>query len=294
MDKALKQRLVGASVLIALAVIVLPMLLSGQPDGQQETRSIEVPPKPSELSFETRRFPVGQAGTSESVRETENQLDTLKPDPIPAPVKVEPNAGPVPDGNRPQSAPDRNAVENEGSTDSGESGEVQGRYLVQVASFSTVENTNNLSNRLKEDGLPVLLDTIEADAGVLHRVRVGPFDELSAANAALETIQGRTPDLEPRIIDLRPEVGAPVTEPSDPLVRWVVQAGSFAERDNADSLEFDLKEQGYPAYTVVVTETSGVRYKVRIGPMIERQAAVDMATELGEKLNLDGIVMSVE
>ena len=29
MDKALKQRLVGASVLIALAVIVLPMLLGG-------------------------------------------------------------------------------------------------------------------------------------------------------------------------------------------------------------------------------------------------------------------------
>ena len=33
MDKALKQRLVGASVIIALAVVVLPMLLSGRPEG---------------------------------------------------------------------------------------------------------------------------------------------------------------------------------------------------------------------------------------------------------------------
>ena len=60
MDKALKQRLVGASVLIILAVIVLPMLLSGRSDTlKQESRQIELPPKPEELSIETRRFPVG-------------------------------------------------------------------------------------------------------------------------------------------------------------------------------------------------------------------------------------------
>ncbi len=60
MDKALKQRLVGASVLIILAVIILPMLLSGRSDTlNTESRQIELPPKPEELSFETRRFPVG-------------------------------------------------------------------------------------------------------------------------------------------------------------------------------------------------------------------------------------------
>ena len=60
MDKALKQRLVGASVLIILAVIVLPMLLSGRSDTlKQESRQIELPVKPEELSVETRRFPVG-------------------------------------------------------------------------------------------------------------------------------------------------------------------------------------------------------------------------------------------
>ena len=52
MDKALKQRLVGASVLIILAVIVLPMLLSGRSDTlKQESRQIELPSKPEELFF---------------------------------------------------------------------------------------------------------------------------------------------------------------------------------------------------------------------------------------------------
>ena len=50
MDKALKQRLVGATVLIILAVIVLPMLLSGRSDTlKQESRQIELPPKPEEI-----------------------------------------------------------------------------------------------------------------------------------------------------------------------------------------------------------------------------------------------------
>ena len=61
MDKALKQRLVGASVLIALAVVVLPMLLGGRPgDKTQQAQKIELPPQPAELDFETRRYPVGE------------------------------------------------------------------------------------------------------------------------------------------------------------------------------------------------------------------------------------------
>ena len=53
MDIALKQRLVGASVLIALAVIVLPMLLGGRPEGTvTESRNIEIPEQPGELKFE--------------------------------------------------------------------------------------------------------------------------------------------------------------------------------------------------------------------------------------------------
>ena len=61
MDIALKQRLVGASVLIALAVVVLPMLLGGRPESDvQETQTIELPPQPSELDFQTRRYPIGE------------------------------------------------------------------------------------------------------------------------------------------------------------------------------------------------------------------------------------------
>lgn len=287
MDKALKQRLVGASVLIALAVIVLPMLLSGQPDGQQETRSIEVPPKPSELSFETRRFPVGQTASAQDASEPEGTISETQPNAVPT---LPAPASPEPDGES-DAAPPAPA---ESPVPDSQPASSPGRYLVQVASFSTTDNANNLARRLRSDGLPVLLDTVESAVGILHRVRVGPFDELGQANQALDTIRSRTPDVNPRIFDLRPDEAAPLTEPSDPLVRWVVQAGSFSEQENADSLVAKLKQAGFAAYRVTTADASGTLFKVRIGPEIERQAALDIAEELGRKMNLDGIVMSVD
>ena len=291
MDKALKQRLVGASVLIALAVVVLPMLLSGQPDSQQETRSIDMPPKPSELSFETRRFPVGeqvrdepsivevQPEESSAVNETTIQI--TKPDS--AVPEIETVDMPSETVATPPEVIQSN-VELPGP----------GRYLVQVASFSTTSNANRLSARLKADGLEVMMDTIDAAVGTLHRVRVGPYDRLDQANEAMSLIRSRTPDVNPRVIDLRPDESAPVTDPSDPLVRWVVQVGSFENQVNADGLVSQLRSKGFSAYSIAVTDSERTRFKVRVGPEIKRESAIKIATDIGGKLGLDGMVISVD
>ena len=291
MDKALKQRLVGASVLIALAVVVLPMLLSGQPDNRQETRSIEVPPKPSELSFETRRFPVGeQANDQPSVVEIETAQE--------AETVTSGNQAADPDKARTETGIPAEAAETEEAVANQPAivDELQqpGRYLVQVASFSTTANANRLATRLKADGLEVMMDTISAAVGTLHRVRVGPYNRIDEANEAMSLIRSRTPDVNPRIIDLRPDESAPVTDPSDPLVRWVVQVGSFENQANAENLVSQLRTTGFSAYSISVSEPGRTRYKVRVGPEIERQSAVRIATDIRNKLNLDGIVISVD
>ncbi len=291
MDKALKQRLVGASVLIALAVVVLPMLLSGQPDNRQETRSIEVPPKPSELSFETRRFPVGeQANDQPSVVEikTAQETETVTS----GSQAADPDKARTETGIPAEAAETEEAVANQPAFV--EELQQPGRYLVQVASFSTTANANRLATRLKADGLEVMMDTISAAVGTLHRVRVGPYNRIDEANEAMSLIRSRTPDVNPRIIDLRPDESAPVTDPSDPLVRWVVQVGSFENQANAENLVSQLRTTGFSAYSISVSEPGRTRYKVRVGPEIERQSAVRIATDIRNKLNLDGIVISVD
>jgi DedD protein len=169
-----------------------------------------------------------------------------------------------------------------------------GRYLVQVASFSNPGNANNLAAILRENQLPVVMDNVVTSAGRLHRVRVGPFDELELANTSMAQIRALMSDLNPRVVDLRPDENAPVTDPSDPLVRWVVQAGSFADQGNADELVTRLRGAGFAAYLETLNSASATVYKVKIGPVIERQSAVALAAQLKEKLEIDGLVMSVD
>ena len=58
MDSGLKQRLLGAAVLIALAIIFVPMFLGNAPPRETSAiQNLDIPPLP-ERKFETRTLPV--------------------------------------------------------------------------------------------------------------------------------------------------------------------------------------------------------------------------------------------
>lgn len=332
MDKALKQRLVGASVLIILAVIVLPMLLSGRSETlKQESREIELPAKPDELSIETRRFPVGvpgkplpatESGTQDQSRASVNELSPSS----------EAGTGSIPEASDDSkqtpvtdSETDKTAVaevaefseESPARTEakppavtsitlssgrdkdvniapSAESSQDIPRYLVQVASFSSEKNANALADTLRSKNLPVLMDVVDRTAGRLHRVRVGPYAERSEADAVVVSLSSDLKDLSPRVLDLRPGDSAPVSTPSDPLVRWVVQVGSFSDAKRAESLVAELRLSGLAAFSDKVTSANGVVYKVRVGPEINRDKAIQLAGKIKTEHKLDGFVTTQE
>ncbi len=287
MDQALKQRLVGAIVLIIFAVIVLPMLLSGRSDTlKQESRQIELPSKPEELSFETRRFPVGQPTASLPAKEpdvvkngeglSDDTSSSSKPDvESPAVTNVIVNA----------------AEDDERRTTETVSKSVESpRYLVQVASFGSIKKANALADRLRADNFSVLMDVVERTAGRLHRVRIGPYIERREVDTIVASLRSSMQGLSPRVVDLRPTDMAPVSTPSDPLVRWVVQVGSFSSAKRAEDQLAELRLAGLSAFSEKVSSTNGVVYKVRLGPEIDREKAVEMALKIKVEHNLDGFV----
>lgn len=340
MDKALKQRLVGASVLIILAVIVLPMLLSGRSDRlKHESRQIELPPKPDELSIETRRFPVGVPGKPAPATEQGATEDTQPESPeiepadkvdIVSATTEEPSVNPqdeagsdeiqVPatDSNSAQTANEASAqtdpvpevVEStpkvtsitltSGKDESLEVSEVpeqtdvSARYLVQVASFSNERNANALADLLKAENLPVLLDVVDRSAGRMYRVRVGPYAKRPDADALVASLRKKMTDLTPRVLDLRPDESAPVSKPSDPLVRWVVQVGSFSNSKSAEDLVARLRLSGLSAYSEKVSSATGTAYKVRIGPELDRDKAAELARKVKAEHQLDTFVTTQE
>ncbi len=340
MDKALKQRLVGASVLIILAVIVLPMLLSGRSDTlKQESSQIELPPKPDELSIETRRFPVGistrpaPAATQDvvEVAEPENQEpaqtgnNELASAGAEKPVSI---AQPQTGGGETQAAempaeevlPAANeSTQTEMAKDNVEHApevasinlntEIEKRvdvppvveaddnaprYLVQVASFSNEKNANALADLLKTDHLPVLMDVVDRSAGRMYRVRVGPYAKRAEADALVSSLGSKMTDLTPRVLDLRPDDSAPVSTPSDPLVRWVVQVGSFASSKSAEELVAKLRGAGLSAFSEKVSSATATVYKVRIGPELDRDKAAELALKVKAEQGLDAFVTTQE
>ncbi len=360
MDKALKQRLVGASVLVALAVVVLPMLLGGQPESPQDERQIDIPPRPQELSFEKRRFPIGEQppeqpsqvpdrpapaldtgggqlppsdgqppATTETLQQRlervaaespgtdsgeppeddaalapATELAAAEPD-IDSPVDdgadadnpgepPTPNTGETPDPggeSAPLVADPAPAETVQVATADATAG---GRYLVQVASFSSTANANRLAGTLRGSGMPVVMDTVDSAAGVLHRVRVGPFEQRAQAEQVVTRLGRQIPDVRPRLVDLRPDDESTVTEPGDPLVRWVVQVGVFSEQANAEQLVFRLRDAGFSASSRAETAGGNTVYRVRVGPEARRENAVSLRDRIEAEQGIKGIVQSTE
>ena len=164
------------------------------------------------------------------------------------------------------------------------------RYLVQVASFSSEKNANTLAGRLRTAKLPVVMDEVERTAGRLYRVRVGPYAERADADAVVASLRSQMSDLSPRVLDLRPAESAPVSTPSDPLVRWVVQVGSFGSANSAEALVAQLRLSGLTAFSEKVSSAGKTAYKVRIGPEIDRDKAAELARKVKADHGLDGFV----
>jgi DedD protein len=101
-------------------------------------------------------------------------------------------------------------------------------------------------------------------------------------------------DLTPRVLDLRPDDSAPVSTPSDPLVRWVVQVGSFSSLKSAGDLVAKLRLAGLSAFSEKVTSATGTVYKVRIGPELDREKAAELARKVKTEHQLDAFVTTQE
>ena len=169
-----------------------------------------------------------------------------------------------------------------------------GRYIVQVASFGAVENAKRLSGTLSQSGYSVANDSVESDVGTLHRVRVGPFDSEAEANQAVAALESSIAGVKPRVMDLQPERAAQVSTPNDPLVRWVVQVGSFSSSANAENLVAALRLEGHSAYRETISNSGSEIYRVRIGPFLLRDEAIRAEHQVREKMSLKGVVMSAD
>jgi DedD protein len=107
-------------------------------------------------------------------------------------------------------------------------------------------------------------------APTVHEVAATP----PAANAARPAPPNSNPPAR------APAVETPPRSPISATHAWSVQLGSFASRANADNLTRQLKGQGFSVFVAPGGSGSNLRYRVRVGPLTDRESAERMAAKL--------------
>lgn len=161
----MKQRLVGAAVLIALAVIFLPVVLDGSGYHARPEAPAEVPPEPA---FHRPLPSRPQDGAGQGVS---------------PPARGGSRAGEV----RP--LPGQGGEAGPPQTREGAAEPVATGWVVQVGSFSHRDNAVAERERLRAAGFPAFLERTEAEGRVLHRVKVGPELDRRAAERLKERLE---------------------------------------------------------------------------------------------------------
>ena len=189
MDRALKERIIGAVVLVAVVVMVVPVFLDGPPSGD-EIISERVPlPGQAEQQSQTivldrdRTDPVPANGNKEAQPKPE-PTERQQP-PEPKPVVAAPT--PQPAARTPQQeapAPVTATPEAEPAAAS-----TTGMFAVQLGSFSSQENAERLAADLRKQGFAAFLSQLATGSGQLHRVRIGPQKDRAAAEATAARLQ---------------------------------------------------------------------------------------------------------
>lgn len=234
MDSGMKQRLIGAAVLVALAVIFLPMLVQGPaPDSGVSDVPLSMPDAPAG-NYETRDLPLATPGTtpdggavgmqatppaagdgntvpsvdsasaasaSQAVAVADGGVPTTAPAPLPQPASNAPMLPPATAG---------------------------GDYAVHFGSFATIAGADRMVASLRGTQLPAYREQGLVDGKPVWRVRIGPYASRADAEAARLRAADVRDDVGARVIALdagpatpraaTPAPATPVTAPPSSLI----------------------------------------------------------------------------
>lgn len=207
MDESLKARLIGAAVLVALAVLLIPELLSGRKTAEPQpvdpatargtrTFTIELnggrasgnPPAPpvaeapSPAPAAVAQRPVPEAPAAETESAPTEPVAAVVTTPAPdAAVPRTPVAAAKPEAAAPVAPPPAQAG----------APAARGGWAVQVGAFGSAAAAQRLVKDLQGAGYRAFVSPVTRSGKTLHRVRVGPEAARDDANRLAERLKAR-------------------------------------------------------------------------------------------------------
>lgn len=252
-ERPVKERLVGAAVLMAAAIILIPEMLSG-PDresAEQQAQSGEG----GESAIKTYTIDLNQSPGA-LPPSTPEQTDNRAP----PPEEMPPSSASPPTA----SPPDEPIAEPQTSPES----------VVVAAPESPAELTPAPQPRQSEPAPAVVAETPRSEP------RPQPRSESPRGQAAAQPARAEAPPApKAEIPPARPVASAPAAPKSAAPAAtatgkgWVVQLGSYSSEATAQRLMNEWRGKGFSAFVMPVAAGGKTLYRVRLGPTKDRAAS---------------------
>jgi DedD protein len=205
MDRRVKERLVGASILVVLIVLIVPALLSGPAPGPapapatpglpvtvstpEPIRNVTVdlatskPPAPEPVA-EAAAAPAASAASLASVASAASSAQPPRARNDEPASAVAPSAAAA-------SAPLETASPPPTSNVSAGKPAIAGRaWTVQLGSFASHDNADKMLRQLRAQGFAAFVSPSGAGPSLRYRVRIGPMADRGAAAQAVAKLKG--------------------------------------------------------------------------------------------------------
>lgn len=323
MDPALKQRLLGAAVLVALAIIFLPMIFDGPapppppagslpltvpaaPDRKLQTREIPLalPSRtPAADSGPVPQVPTPVSAGNPPVAEGGDRLATVDvpaaprsdladEDLVPAPRTTAPASTPTAGQTATAAAPAATTASAPAPAGGAEVVPPGSRFVVNLGSYSNAANAQALLGRLKAGGVLAYSESIQVEGKAATRLRAGPFASRAAADSAALAVRRVQSDLPVAVIGLESSESAPARVALAVAGGFIVQVAAFRSEAEANALRDRLRNGGYTTFVERVARDNGALWRVRVGPEIQRAKANESLSSIKQRFGLDGQVLT--
>jgi DedD protein len=274
----LKQRLIGAIVLISLGIIFIPMLLTGKGDLTTGELATNIPPKPLYEIQAPAVLPLEDNASTDKAAEPVSNASVAK--------AIDDN---------PQQPLEKPKAESEQA----KSAESESDQTVAQASSSKTDQDQKAVDPEK----PESVDTESAKSVPPVDADTKQIASKSSESAPSEKTQQSQVTQVQKIAQAPQKTQAPqvtqeqekvATTPKKPPIvsGWIVQLGSFSKEKNAIKLRDSLRKNGHASFVEAYERSGKTSYRVRVGPELTRELAEELKKQLKKETKLDGLVMS--
>ena len=180
MERKLKERIIGATVLVIFVVLVVPVFLDGPPErGALVSERILLP---GQADQDTKTVVLNR-GRVEPIPAVNRDADASTPgdDSFSEPKKESPVPGSVKEASPARA--DANSVPLPQNDVTTSAASTTGMWAVQLGSFENKQNAEKLAADLRKQDYAAFLSQLKTGSGQLLRVRVGPQKDRESAEA---------------------------------------------------------------------------------------------------------------